>query len=220
MAEHDVSGEAVNTPLRPASFFDSAYESGSPPWLIGEPQPRIMELESDGWIRGAVLDAGCGSGEHTIYLANLGYDVLGVDFSARALEKARANAGERHIETRFELADALHLGDEPRFDTVIDSALFHVFAVEERAQYTRSLHTVCRPGAFVHLLALSDAEPGLGPQISDTAIREAFREGWVLEDLQPSRYRVIVDPDAGRRLGLEAGAPADMLAWLARVRRI
>jgi SAM-dependent methyltransferase len=220
MTEHDILGEAMNTPLRTASFFDSAYESGSPPWLIGEPQPTITELVGGGWIRGAVLDAGCGSGEHTIYLANLGYDVLGIDFSARALDKARANAVERHIDARFELADALHLGDQPRFDTVIDSALFHVFGPEERAQYTRSLHAVCRPGALVHVLALSDAEPGLGPQISDTAIREAFREGWALEDLRPSRYRVIIDPDAGPRLGLEVGAPADMLAWLARARRV
>lgn len=199
--------------------FDSAYESLSAPWIIGEPQPAVVELERDGWIKGAVLDAGCGMGEHTIHLARLGYDVVGIDFSRRAVEQARENAAWRRVSAPFEVADALHLGGQPRFDTVVDSALFHVFGDDDRAAYTRSLHAVCRSGAYVHVLALSDAEPGFGPQISDSLIRDAFRDGWVLEDLRPSRYRAIVGPEDGRRLNLPAGRPADMIAWLARVRR-
>lgn len=154
-------------------------------------------------------------GEHTIHLAKLGYDVLGIDFSPPAVEQARRNAARQRVSARFDVVDALHLGDQPRFDTVIDSALFHVFGPAERDAYTTSLHAVCRPGAYVHVLALSDAKPGLGPQINDSVIRDAFRDGWVLEDLQPSSYRVIVGPG----LNLPAGQQADMIAWLARARR-
>ncbi len=199
--------------------FDAAYESLSAPWIIGEPQPAIVDLERAGWFRGAVLDVGCGTGEHTIHLAGLGYDVLGIDFSPPAVEQARRNAARHQVSARFEVADALHLGDRPRFDTIVDSALFHVFGPTERDAYTRSLHAVCRAGGYVHVLALSDAEPGFGPQISDSVIRDAFRDGWTLEDLRPSRYRVVVGRDDGRRLNLPAGQKADMIAWLARVRR-
>jgi SAM-dependent methyltransferase len=199
--------------------FDSAYEAVSAPWIIGEPQPAVVDLERAGWIKGAVLDPGCGMGEHTIHLARLGYDVLGIDFSPLAVEQARRNAVRHGVSARFELADALHLGNAARFDTVVDSALFHVFGPEERDAYTRSLHAVCRTGALVHVLALSDAEPGLGPQISDSVIRDAFVDGWVMEDLRPSRYRVVVGADDGKRLNLPAGEQADMIAWLARVRR-
>jgi SAM-dependent methyltransferase len=199
--------------------FDSAYEALSAPWIIGAPQPAIVDLERNGWIKGAVLDAGCGTGEHTIHLARRGYDVLGIDFSPPAVEQARRNAARQRVSARFDVADALHLGDRPRFDTVIDSALFHVFGPAERDAYTRSLHAVCRTGAYVHVLALSDAEPGLGPQISDSAIRDAFRDGWVLEDLRPSSYRVVIGPEDGHRLNLPVGRQADMIAWLARVRR-
>lgn len=199
--------------------FDSAYEALSAPWIIAEPQPVVVDLERDGWIKGAVLDAGAGTGEHTIHLARLGYDVLGIDLSHPAVEQARRNAARQRVSARFEVADALSLGDQPRFDTVVDSALFHVFDAAQRDAYTRSLHAVCRTGAHVHVLALSDAEPGFGPQISDSVIRDAFGDGWVLEDLRPSRYRVVVGPEDGHRLNLPVGRKADMIAWLARVRR-
>jgi SAM-dependent methyltransferase len=132
--------------MNPGTPFDSAYEALSAPWIIGEPQPAVVDLERNGWIKGAVLDVGCGMGEHTIHLAKLGYDVLGIDFSPPAVEQARRNAVRQRVPARFHVVDALHLGDRPRFDTVIDSALFHVFDPSERDAYTASLHAVCPRG--------------------------------------------------------------------------
>lgn len=128
----------------PVATFDSAYESRWPPWVIGEPQPAVLDLERDGGIRGHVLDPGCGTGEHTIYLTRLGYHVLGVDFSQRAVDLARANAAEHGVEAHFEVADALRLGETPRFDTVVDSALFHVFGPDDQRAYARGLLFVAR----------------------------------------------------------------------------
>jgi SAM-dependent methyltransferase len=210
------------TPSR--SVFDEAYTSRTAPWVIGEPQPAIIALERAGWIRGSVLDPGCGTGEHTIHLAALGYDVRGIDSSEHAIDQARANAAARDVPARFEVADALQLGDGPTYDTVIDSALFHIFDLfdpADRGRYVRSLYRACRPGALVHVLALSDAGPGFGPQISDTVIRDAFGDGWALEDLQPSQYRgAILTSDHAAALGRPIGDKVDLPAWLARIRRI
>ena len=205
----------------PLSTFDSAYESGTAPWVIGAAQPAIVALERAGRIGGQVLDPGCGTGQNAILLAELGYDVLGVDFSNRAIDTARANAAERGVDVRFEVGDALDLGEVPRFDTVIDSALLHLLGPGDRAAYARSLHAVCRPGAVVHVLALADLEPDFtfGPSLGADAVREAFGAGWQLEDLSTSRYRGVIDETAGARFTLPAGQPADMLAWLARFRR-
>lgn len=199
--------------------FEAAYESGVAPWLIGEPQPAVVDLERDGRIRGDVLDPGCGEGEHTIHLTRLGYPVLGVDFSRHAVQRARANAAAQGVDARFEVADALHLGDGPRFDTIVDSALFHVFDPDDRAAYVRSLHAVCRPGGHVYVLALSDAGPRVGPQVGESELRDAFGEGWLLEDLRPSRYRIVARAEHAALLGVPAGRRADAAAWLARVAR-
>ena len=68
------------------SLFDDAYQARTAPWVIGEPQPAIVDLERTGVISGKVLDVGCGAGEHTILLTRLGYDVLGIDYSPNAVE--------------------------------------------------------------------------------------------------------------------------------------
>jgi 2-polyprenyl-3-methyl-5-hydroxy-6-metoxy-1,4-benzoquinol methylase len=39
-------------------------------------------------VKGRVLDAGCGTGNYSIALAKLGYDVIGVDFSESMLMRA------------------------------------------------------------------------------------------------------------------------------------
>lgn len=200
------------------SRFDEFYRTTTPPWVIGEPQPAIVDLERAGLIGGKVLDIGCGTGEHTILLARLGYDVLGIDFAPEAIEKARRNAAAKDVSARFAVADAMNLPDEPRYDTIVDSALFHIFDDTDRPKYVASLHNACRPGGVVHVLALSDAGRGFGPQVSGQTIRDAFADGWELESLEPTIYRGVVTETHADQLGLAIGTRVDEPAWLARAR--
>jgi SAM-dependent methyltransferase len=201
------------------SRFDDAYKSNTAPWVIGKPQQAIVDLERSGAIRGKVLDVGCGAGEHTILLTRRGYDVLGVDYAPTAVEQARDNAARNGVDARFEVADAMDLGDQPIYDTIVDSALFHIFDDIDRPRYVRSLHAVCRPGGVVHVLALSDKGRGFGPQVSAAVIRAAFGDGWVIEALDETTYRGVVQEVHTDALGLPAGTVVDEPAWLARVRR-
>jgi SAM-dependent methyltransferase len=202
------------------SRFDDAYQARTAPWVIGEPQPAIVELERTGVIRGKVLDVGCGAGEHTILLTRLGYNVLGVDYSPTAIEQARENAARKGVDARFDVGDAMNLPDKPVYDTIIDSALFHIFDDADRPKYVSSLHAACRPGALVHVLALSDAGRGFGPEVSEAVIRNAFGDGWALEALDTTTYRGVVGEPHSETLGLPVGSRVDEPAWLARARRI
>ncbi|MBB3665369.1 cyclopropane fatty-acyl-phospholipid synthase-like methyltransferase [Prauserella sediminis] len=209
-------------------IFESAYAEGTPDWVIGQAQPAVVELEQAGRITGRVLDAGCGAGEHTIHLAERGHDVLGIDFSDGAIALARRIAAERGVAATFRVADALALGDGAAggdlgapFDTVVDSALFHVFGAADRRRYADALHRVTRTGATVHLVALAETEePGFGPRISDSAIREAFTDGWTVDELTAHRYRAVAhSQEHADGLGVRPGELVDLPAWLARIRR-
>jgi SAM-dependent methyltransferase len=199
--------------------FHDAYENRTAPWVIGEPQPAIVMLERTGMIRGSVLDVGCGLGEHTILLTGLDYDVLGIDFVPSAVEQARANAAAKGVDTRFELADAMNLIADGRYDTILDSALFHIFADDDRATYVASLRGAVKPGGYVHVLALSDAGRGFGPQVSEAQVRTAFGEGWELEALDVTTYRGVVGEAHAEAFGVAVGTKVDEPAWLARARR-
>ena len=204
----------------PALAFRGAYEAGTAPWVIGEPQPAIVDLERRGLIGGRVLDVGCGGGEHTILLTRLGYDVLGIDFAPHGIELARRNAAAKGVDARFEVADAMNLGAEPRYDTIVDSALFHIFDDTDSARYVNSLHAACPPGALVHVLALSDAGRGFGPQVSETVVREAFGDGWRLGSVGHHRVSRRLGEARAEALGLPVGSRVDEPAWLARARRL
>src|ERR1700722_8715041 len=85
--------------------FDASY-AGTPPWDIGRPQPMFMALANAGALRGRVLDAGCGTGEHALMAARLGLDVTGIDAAPAAIARAQAKASERGLAARFIVWDA------------------------------------------------------------------------------------------------------------------
>src|SRR5438132_2819617 len=66
--------------------------------IFGQPQPAIVRLASEGGFAGAVLDAGCGTGENALHVASLGLSVLGVDVAETALAIAREKADDRLVQ--------------------------------------------------------------------------------------------------------------------------
>jgi SAM-dependent methyltransferase len=182
-------GDSMTTPS-----WDASYTASEPaPWDIGRPQPTFLRLAERGLLTGRVLDAGCGTGEHALLAARLGAEAVGVDVSAKAIERARAKAAARGIRVRFEVADARSLTDLGlTFDTIIDSGLFHVFDDVSRARYVTSLASVMRPGGHCHLMCFSDRQPGTGGprRITQAELKAAFSEGWTVASIQPDIFDV------------------------------
>jgi len=67
-----------------------------------------------------ILDVGTGTGFLALLLAELGYDVVGIDFSRGMLEVAIQKARRSNLEVEFKIADAESLPfDNNSFDAVI-----------------------------------------------------------------------------------------------------
>jgi SAM-dependent methyltransferase len=194
------------------SWDDSYKGSVAAPWDIGRPQPAILRLADRGLLTGRVLDAGCGTGENALLVASLGADTLGVDISPRAIKQAREKAAARGVKARFQVADALSLGDlDLTFDTIIDCGLFHVFDDDSRSRYVASLASVLAPGGHCYLMCFSDRQPGnLGPRrVSRDELRAAFSDGWTVASIHADTFEV--NP------GLFGTTTVQ--AWLATIRR-
>jgi len=190
--------------------FDARYAGGPPPpWDIGRPQPVFLRLAEAGALRGRVLDVGCGTGEHALMAARLGLQATGIDAAPTAIESARRKAAERGLEVRFLVWDALGLPSlGERFDTVIDSGLFHVFDDDDRARLVESLRAVMPADGRYYMLCFSERQPGQsGPRrVTQDEIRDSFAEGWRIDSIEPSRMEVNIPPGVAQ-------------AWLATITR-
>ena len=192
--------------------WDAAYADATPPpWDIGRPQPAFVRLADRGLLSGRLLDSGCGTGENTLLAAARGAQADGVDISPRAIATARQKAAERGLTARFEVADALDLGQlSMTFDVVIDSGVFHVFDDADRARYVASLGAVLRPGGRCHLMCFSDRQPGdFGPRrVRKDELRAAFSDGWEIISIEADTFDI------------NPGMPTPTAqAWLADIRR-
>jgi cyclopropane fatty-acyl-phospholipid synthase-like methyltransferase len=167
-------------------------------------------------VTGDVLDAGCGTGENALFLAERGHPVLGIDFLEGPIQEARRKAPERGLDAEFIRRDALTLTALDRqFDAVIDSGLFHVFSDEDRARYVAGLAHVTEPGGWLFLLCFSDEEPGTqGPRrVTLEELRDAFADGWAVEEVLASRFEVRPDLEG---ISFSEGGPR---AWFSMIRR-
>lgn len=116
--------------------WNERYASGEPlPWDTGEPDPQLVGMIESGAIRpGRTLEIGCGTGTNAIFLAQRGFNVLGIDISEIAVDKARAKA---HGLCRFEVVDILATAPPGGpFEFVFDRGCFHAFDDEhERVRF-------------------------------------------------------------------------------------
>ncbi|HZU43869.1 MAG TPA: class I SAM-dependent methyltransferase [Terriglobales bacterium] len=193
--------------------WDASYLRDEPaPWDIGRPQLAIARLASEGKFAGAVLDAGCGTGEHALLIASLGLPVVGVDVAETALAIARQKARDRGIAVQFVAADAFQLKRLGRmFQTVLDCGLFHAFNAAERPRYLASLASVTERDATLFVLCFSDEGPDTGPHpVREEELRAAFNpaSGWTVASIERDRIHT--------RFHGDLGAPA----WLATIKRL
>jgi cyclopropane fatty-acyl-phospholipid synthase-like methyltransferase len=183
------SDAVVNTSVD-RTTFENLY-AGKAPWDIGKPQRQFVAIADK--VTGPVLDVGCGTGEHALFYAARGHRVVGIDFVAEAIRRAKRKADDRGLSVELRVEDALmltELGEE--FATAMDCGLFHVFSDDDQQRYVQGLAHVLKPGGRLFLMTFSDEEPGTaGPRrVSRKELQHAFADGWEIESILPCQIEV------------------------------
>ncbi len=178
--------------------WDSAYREeagfdGPPPWNIGEPQPELAALIDAGKVTGEVLDAGCGYAELSLALAAQGYTVVGIELTPTAVAAAKKAAAERNLTTATFVQDDItsFTGFDGRFDTIMDSTLFHSIPVEARDAYQQAVFRAAAPGAMYYILVFAKgAFPSEAEQkpneVTEDELREAVGKYWAIDEIRPA----------------------------------
>jgi tellurite methyltransferase len=128
-------------------FFDAQFRRQA---AAGEFALNPFEQRALPYLRGSVLELGCGLGNLSVAAAEHGAQVLALDASAAAIESLAARAKAQGLPVDARCAD---LGDyvPPReFDSVVAIGLFMFFPCDAaRRQLRRALATVREGGIAV-----------------------------------------------------------------------
>lgn len=203
-------------------YRDERTSHGLPaatPWDIGGPQPVVQQLVALGAVKGEVLDPGTGPGHHAIHYASKGLSATGVDASPTAIERARQNAQKAGVTVDFRVADATKLdGLEGKFDTVVDTAFYHVFTGEPELQksYVRALHRATKPGARLYMYEFGEHNVN-GFKMPRSMTADDFREvlpggGWDITYLGTTTYQGNVSVEVFETMAARNPDRADQMA--------
>jgi SAM-dependent methyltransferase len=108
------------------------------------------------------LDAGCGSGFHSIVLSNLGLEVSGIDSSKKMIELAKSNAKRYQISANFIEADFTNFTKyiNTRFDSIfcLGNSLAHLLNRDELDIAVGNFRQVLDPGGSLIIQLLNYAK--------------------------------------------------------------
>lgn len=99
---------------------------------------------------GKLLELGCGAGDFTLWFAQKGFDVSGVDISPTAIEWAKKKSVEQNIKAEFQVGDVIDLKNYPDnlFDFVLDGHCLHCIIGDDRKLFFASALRVLKPKSF------------------------------------------------------------------------
>jgi SAM-dependent methyltransferase len=123
--------------------FKGRYEAHDTPWDIGAPDSNLIQAVNSTPIKPCkAIDIGCGTGDNVIWLAEQGFDVVGIDTSEVAIAKAKEKASRSHTKCTFIVGDFRTSKVEGApFGFVFDRGLFHVFdSDDERRKLAENVH--------------------------------------------------------------------------------
>lgn len=185
----------LNLEHMPHPSWNESYASGQLPWDTGEPEPLLVEFVTSGAVTpGSTLEIGAGTGTNAIWMAERGFDVLGVDVSPLAVERARAKMDGRALRCRFAASDFLAASpDSGPFQFVFDRGCFHVFdEPDERQRFAARVAAALAPdGLWLSLIGSTEGsarEVG-PPRRSACEVTNAIEPALEIVELRSVEFR-------------------------------
>ena len=143
--------------------FEALYRSLSDPWSTTVPYYRYQLRKYQVMLSllpersyGRALDIGCGLGVLTRMLSSLAGEVLGVDFSRQAIDRAtELSAGAQNV--RFQQADLLNIGQlsQGQFDLIVMADTLYYLSPQSDELFVsirRQLTSLLAPGGILLLV--------------------------------------------------------------------
>lgn len=169
--------------------FDKAYAALFTIWGDFRIPSEVKEL-IDRITPARALELGCGVGRISRYMAGLGLEVTGVDFSALAIKKAKERVANDQVRPQFLVDDVRTMTSVTGpFDLSVDIGCFHCLDRDGQAHYVATLGRLLRERA-THLMWVMDNAPG-EQSMSPTDIAATFAPMFSLARVENRKRRLV-----------------------------
>src|SRR5580765_705569 len=185
--------------------WNDRYRDGDLPWDTGRPSSELQRVVRQNAIPPCrALEIGCGTGTNSVWLAQQGFEVTGVDLAPLAVELAEKRARSAGIHARFAVADMLDLADlGGPFGFFFDRGCYHAVRRSAPDKYAPAVARQLSSGARGLILAGNAREPhDPGPPVvTEEQIRDELGLAFEILDLHEFRFDEV------------PGVPEQFLGW-------
>ncbi|MFC5907995.1 class I SAM-dependent methyltransferase [Streptacidiphilus monticola] len=190
-AEHGHEHDHAPVTAAPAEYWDDRYRSRDRIWS-GRPNPALVRVVG-GLPVGRALELGCGEGADAVWLAAQGWQVVAVDVSQVALDRAAGHAADEGVADRIEW-QRHDLGvsfPEGSYD-LVTSQFLHSQAELPRERILRRAAEAVAPGGLLLIAGHAGFPEGVdGPPVhlpSTAEVRAQLR-------LSEAEWKVLLEED-------------------------
>ena len=167
----------MKTSINADSGYIKARSSGKEGWSYEADYDHFKKGILDSFSRsdapksGRLLEIGCGAGNITLWLAEMGYEVYGVDTTPKAIEWAKDRNELSTAKANFRLEDAGELTSfsDGYFDVVVDGRCLHWIYGPGRLKILQAVRRVLKANGFL-LVSSQCCSPGSQPPIIDSQL--------------------------------------------------
>ncbi|WP_092335792.1 class I SAM-dependent methyltransferase [Desulfosporosinus hippei] len=191
--------------------YKKRYKAGETPWDLGRPDFNLIQTVTTMDINPCkTLEIGCGTGNNSIWLSKNNFDVIGVDTSEIAIQKAVEKASIDNVKCTFIVNDILsNKIDGAPFDFAFDRGCFHSFnSDEERMIFAEKVASLLEDdGLWLSLVGNADEKRDIPGPPQRTA-----RD--IVNTVEP--YFEILSLVSGR---FDSNHPSPPRAWVCLMRK-
>lgn len=168
--------------------FNLKYLS-RPRWDKGFPAPELIRYVS-GKKPGNVIDLGCGTGTHLLYLAENNWTITGLDFAPLAIIKAKRKL--RNYQKTLLVADVTRLADidlPGPYDLGLDLGCLHSLPESSRPPYIKGLEKWIKPKSILMIYAFQPDEFSRNKGITKAEMMAYFANSFDLINYEQGKGR-------------------------------
>jgi 2-polyprenyl-3-methyl-5-hydroxy-6-metoxy-1,4-benzoquinol methylase len=140
-----------------------------------------------------LLDAGCGNGRNSIFLAESGFHVLGVDVSAKMVELSRKNLEAfPHLKNSvlFSREDLRHLDLKRNFNAIFCLAVLHHFDLDEQKMVLKEFSRAVKKNGLLFVSVWNRHQKKFEKAEKEEKVKWKLKTGEVVE-----RYYYFFEED-------------------------